>query len=263
MTAPEKIKARVRKLLSLAESQNVNEAAVAAAAAQGLIDQHNIDVAMLDGDEEVDAEPVNNANEFSAFDTKSKVVAWKWALLWAICEVNDCKPWSKTIYSDDTGYRRHFYAVGRPDDCAQVVALYRFVEEQIEYLAKNCGSTDRSYRNSFRHGAGAEVSGRLKREWHARRQALTEAAEEKVQAAAALTEGDGKNTALVLANTALVRAETAIQRLEKRPKKVAHFMEFKGMKYSSGSSSMSGGGFGAGRRAGQGVRTKTGQKSIG
>jgi hypothetical protein len=53
---------KVRKLLRLAESPNANEAALAAAKAQELIDAHNLSTALLveDGGEDVD-EPIETS----------------------------------------------------------------------------------------------------------------------------------------------------------------------------------------------------------
>ncbi len=255
----ERIKTKVRRLLSLAKSDNVNEAANAAAAAQALIDQHHIDLAMLDAPMQ-EEEIVNDARRFECFRTKKRCVAWKWSLLWSIAGINDCQPWSQTVYVDGA-MSRVFYVIGRPTDALQVVSLFTFVVAQIEYLSTHCEGKGRGYRNSFRHGAGTEVEDRLEQAHHDLHAKLEETAKAERKA---LT-GQADLFAAASKKTALVRAETAVARLAERGKKVEAFMEYSGLKYrtTSTSVSVSDGAFESGRAAGRTVRTSGSAKAIG
>lgn len=214
-----------------------------------------LDVEIVEGEE-----PVSDPIRFSCFTTKSRVVTWKWNLLWAVCEVNDCRPWSTSERTREHGLQRTFYAVGRPGDAQQVVELFTFIVAQIEYLASNHKRTDRAYLNSFRHGASTEVGNRLKADRSARRLALVEDAKVKD----ASRDGQGDLFAHAGKRTALVRAETALTRLEDRPKVVEDHMDYLGMSYGSPTQgTISGSGFGAGRSAGRTVRTSNTSKAIG
>jgi len=72
----------VRKLLALAESSNVHEAAAAARKAQRLMDEHNISMAELGEEKE--------SVECAVFSVDGGLGAWKAALITGISKINGC-----------------------------------------------------------------------------------------------------------------------------------------------------------------------------
>jgi hypothetical protein len=229
----DKIKDKIKKLLALTESDNVNEAANAAARAQALIDQHNIDVAMLD--EQPDDEEIIRGVKWVCFTVKKRMPSWRWGLLWGVAEVNDCQPWWDMNYTGGK-YHKDAYVIGRPTDCQNVQAMYQFIEGQIDYLASQRKGNGRAWINSFRLGAVSEIKRRLRHERDQRRLKLREEAEAKQ---AAHPE-----------SRALVRVETALARLEERAQKTEAWMDYHDMSYGKTTTRSSGTGFGAGRAAG-------------
>jgi hypothetical protein len=233
----------------LSKSDNVNEAATAAARAQKLIEQHRIDMAMLD--EAPEDEDIVRGIEWVCFTVKKRTPSWKHMLLWAIAEANDAKPWSRMEYEPSRGYRREYYVIGRPSDCQHVQTLYAFIEGQIEYLVKKSKGHGRAWNNSFRLGAVTEIDRRFKQQ----------RAEQRLKLEADAKDEQEKHPQ----SRALVRVQTALMRLDGRVKKVEHFMDYNDMRYVTGSAvTTSGGGFGAGRSAGAGIDISGGgRRSIG
>lgn len=239
----QKIEDKIKKLLRLATSANINEAAAAAGQAQALIEKYNIDLSMAeggDGGEPVrDWKPSDN-RDIALFVVKKRMPTWRWSLAWSVGEVNGCKPWSHSDYvtREDGSYswQRTAYLVGDPRDAAHATAIYHYIEAQIDALCKRKGAgLGRAWANSFRMGAVSEIGRRLEQASRAERKRL---------------KGEAKG------EQALVRVETAIARLDERGAKVAAFMEAMGMSYSSGGggSVSDGGGYSAGVKAGRSIK---------
>ncbi len=244
----EKIIDKIRKLLALAKSDNVNEAAAAAARAQAIIDNHKIDLALLQEEEqheEQPEEPVRRCLDFPLFAVARRIPAWKWDLAWSLCDANQCRPWSSTEYDEaEEKYARVCYVIGRTGDAQTVQYLHQYLAHEIDRLAKTHSGKGRTWLNNFRLGAVSEIERRLKLKKRYDRKALTRSAAES---------GD---------STALVKMESALARIEAQDKMVDKWMEAQDdMKYSSNSSDVyhDPDGFEQGRTAGASVSLGAGK----
>ena len=241
----QKIEDKIKKLLRLATSANVNEAAAAAGQAQALIEKYNIDLSMAEAEGDDGSEPVRDwkpadNRDIPLFVVKQRMPTWRWSLAWSVAEVNGCKPWSYSDYvtreDGSWGWQRTAYLVGDPRDAAHAAAIYQYIEAQIDALCKRKGAgMGRAWANSFRMGAASEIGRRLEQASRAERKRLK-------------GEAEGEQ--------ALVRVEAAIARLDERGAKVTAFMEAMEMSYSSGGggSVSDGGGYSAGVKAGRSIK---------
>jgi len=199
----DKIVERVRKLLALSKSDNVNEAANAAAAAQELMTRYEISTSVLAQTtaNDADDEPVETGLMYAGASTKFPT--WKGHLAAVVAQVNQCKAWRE-------GPALH--VVGRPSDASKVRALFVHIAVEIERLAsegsRERGSPGRTWVNNFRLGAVNAVNRRL-REAHQR-------AKDGMRTEAAALGGGG---------VALVRVNTAIARLDERDTAVVRYAE--------------------------------------
>lgn len=191
--APEAAVDRVRKLLALSESGNANEAAAAAAAAQRLMEQHGIDAAMLDVDE--DAEPDEPVDEHHVGDEGRRVAMWRNALSYALASANGCK----SVLRKQRRGPTKLVLIGRASDAAVVRYMYQYLTSEIDRLcdaeAHSRGRAGKTWRNSFRLGAVDVITERLEE--------AKQAARDERRAEA----GGG---------AALVRVDKAIARLDAR-----------------------------------------------
>ncbi len=201
----DKILERVRKLLALADSSNVNEAGNAAKQAQLLMSKHSISEAVVsvaaDADEDEDLE-VDVLHQIHG-----KVLpTWKGRLGVVLCEVNQCH-----CFRSENQQGKMLRIIGRPGDAETVRYLFSYIASEIDKLAlresEARGGAGRTWCNNFRLGAVAEVNSRL-READAEAQAAM-----KQEADAGDTMGSG--TALVVVNSAIAkldeRREEAVQ----------------------------------------------------
>jgi len=162
---------KIAKLLNLAEGKGAtaNEAAVAAAKAQELMDRHRLDRATIDAGSGPDSEQVG----FSKGDPLEKMgraVSWKLFLGGDLAAIHSCRlvvtPVGKTLKG-----RVELILIGRPSDTQVVSYLYTYLTREIERLTKFALVSMRGYfisrsdavewGRSFRLGAVAEVLDRL------------------------------------------------------------------------------------------------------
>jgi uncharacterized protein DUF2786 len=203
---------KVRKLLRLANSPNPNEAALAAAKAQQLIDEHKLSAALLVEETGVDGpdEPIENfARKDAPLDTGQKLDRWRIALAGAVSRANACR-----IYS----MGGNIEIVGRPSDVETVRYLFGYLKSETNQLVerdgKGCG---RTWRNNYRLGVVDTIQRKL---WAEREKFKREA------------------TAAVSANTAaLVRVNAALARIETKSKEVDTWVKANLKLYSNGRSS--------------------------
>lgn len=179
---------KVRKLLRLAGSPNEHEAALAAAKAQELIDQHQLQTALLSIDESTttssDDEPITNFAD-SPLDVSPAYARWRATLAVGIASHNGCRIWRQG---------GHLMIVGRPSDADAVRYLFGWLAGEVERLAtENGAGKGRTWRNNFRLGVIDTILRKL-REQH--RQWLDSTRAEATKA-----------NALVVVNKALVRIE--------------------------------------------------------
>ncbi len=200
--AEEKILDRVRKLLQLAQSDNVNEAANAAAQAQALMSKHAISSMMLDTRETPDE--AIEAHSLQATD-KRKKEAWKSSLSSVLCEVNNLKSYN---HRSREGFK--YMCIGRERDVQIARYLFVYLTREIERLCKNAaadnGGPGKTWCNNFKWGAASEINKRL-RESH-----KNTIASMRREANAGDTLGNG--TALMRINNALVKLEAVKTSIE-------------------------------------------------
>ncbi len=150
---PERLLARVRKLLALAESPNVHEAALAAAQAQALIDRHHLSELLA----EVDAEPITDGRQ-APLEAVKRPRRWRSILAAALAEANGCLAWQA-----ESGGLTALYILGRDRDRAVVAALFEGLARQIEWLsATHAPGARREVHDAFRIGAVEAIGDRLR-----------------------------------------------------------------------------------------------------
>jgi len=150
---------KVRKLLKLSESSNANEAALAAAKAQQLIDEHNLSAALLAVEtEEAEAnEPIEDTlRDSKPLDDQKKMQTWRYALAKVLAECNGCR-----IY----GFRGAIELVGHRSDADKVRYLYGYLIHETERLCNRDGDgCGRTWRNNYRLGVVDTIAIMLQRE---------------------------------------------------------------------------------------------------
>jgi hypothetical protein len=234
MTEQDKILDRVRKLLELAKSDNVNEAGNAAKQAQILMSRHAITEAMVDV--EADDDEAMEEIETGLLHREGRQLAtWKGRLGMVMCEVNQCK-----CYRNGPSLR----IIGRPSDATTVRYLFSYVAREIERLcaqeADLRGNPGRTWRNNFRLGATEEVNRRLREAHKEARAAMKQEAQD----------GDtlGNGVALVRVNSALAKLDARQEAAEDYGKRV-----LKLRKGSGSHSRYDSDGRAAGKRAGASI----------
>ncbi len=228
----EKIIDRIKKLLSLSESTNENEAALAAARAAELMLKHEIKAAQLCVE---DAEDVDTVR----VDESKQIVHWKSNLMAGLARSLGCMFFLQKHRQAGKVTTRYNVA-GQPSKVDTISYMYSYLVEEINRLADfayrrrlhrhhRIGMpvpSARGWKNAFRLGAAATISERLE----AQRKETHKAAED-----------DGQGAALVVVKQAEKAVDLYVARKYPRMGKSA------GATYSSGS------GYGAGKEAGKSV----------
>lgn len=153
----EKALDRVRKLLALATSPNVHEAATAAAQAQALITRHRLEQ-WLDAERDAadDPDPIADASD-APLEVARKLRPWKVVLAGALAEVNGC-----VSYTLDRGDDQAIVLVGRARDRAAVETLWAWAVKRVEWLSATHGEgKSRRWHEAFRVGAVDVLARRL------------------------------------------------------------------------------------------------------
>lgn len=132
---------KIRRLRALSTSSNVHEAAAAAAAAERLIQEHNIDEAEL---EVIEVVPVAETSVVFG----KRLVTWQGMLVMAIEKNHGCAGY----YKHDSG-NAIWVTVGRPQDIETVKYLFAWLSTEIVRLSASVRG--RRERNSFCMGAVA------------------------------------------------------------------------------------------------------------
>lgn len=151
----EKLLDRIRRLLRLAESPNVHEAATAAATAQELMARHRIEAAALDP-----AAATEGIVDFrdEPLESSKRLRPWKTILADVVARANGCR-----IYQLSHGKLDDVVLVGRPEDAELVRALYAELVKRVECLTRQHGeSRDRAFCNAFRLGVVTTLEERLR-----------------------------------------------------------------------------------------------------
>jgi hypothetical protein len=193
--------------LRLAERAGTpDEAAVAAAKAQKIIDDYKLDISNLEFDSEQLKEDKEEVKDFGYADPLDDVKygnyreSWTLRLASIVAHHNQCA--IRYQKKQDKGIR--IRAVGRPSDVQALRYLYSFFRRQIEELtAQNCKGNSSTFKGEFCVGCIETLSKKLDEQAEA---TVTEVKERYA--------GDEK---------ALVRVNQAVSRLEKRKEDVDDF----------------------------------------
>lgn len=144
---------KIRKLLALSKSDNANEAAAAAGAAQRLMQEHRIAEAELEGDSEPQERASLATDPIDTFGEQAPI--WKGSLCNGLTKLHGCECWTSSK-RDGARVVRCMLIVGRPSDVASVRYLYAWLVSEIERLAqRHAMGKGRTFANSYRMGAVA------------------------------------------------------------------------------------------------------------
>lgn len=145
---------RVQKLLALASSPNIHEAAAAAKRAQAMIEEHRLE-ALLD-QEAQDEEAITEGRE-SPLEESRRLRRWKVLLASALGENNGC-----IAYTTRRGGLTSLLLAGRDVDRAAVLAMWSWLVARIEWASATEGAgQSRRWHDGFRVGAAEVVATRL------------------------------------------------------------------------------------------------------
>lgn len=230
MTHDEALK-KVAKLLRLAESDNANEAALAAAMAQRLMDRHQLRADDLNGPD-LGEEPDEPIREFEApldGEGAKRITTWRVRLAVAIAQRNRCRVFLRSHATR---------LVGRPSDAETVRYLFAYLSREVDRLAKrDAKGNGFAWTNNYRLGVVETIDTKLKE------QEKTTRAEVRQEAAAT-------------SSSALVRVDRSIERMDRLSRATDEWVRVN-MKLGRGRASSEGyrhDAREAGRRAGQEIR---------
>ena len=192
--------------MKLAQSSNPNEAALAAAKAQEIIDRYNLDVNQLGYDsaqEQLDKEPIVDFGYGDPLDYPKYSFAGFLRLASIVSRHNGCR----NILGKDSARGTRIRIVGRPRDVQTARYMYAMLKQSIEELQKKCCNAGHSagYRNQFWLGCVDAISIKLE--------------ESRKQTFETLRQEQGHNP------LALVRVNNAISKMENKSKLVHEWMQ--------------------------------------
>ncbi|MAH50128.1 hypothetical protein CMI37_30185 [Candidatus Pacearchaeota archaeon] len=235
---PVRIGEKIANLLRLAKSDNVNEAAMAAARAQRLMDKYKIEVALesLADDDFPDEDIINCQDPIERLNQRCM---WKTLLADSIGTANQCN-----VYTQGGDIK----IVGRPTDINVVRYLYAYLVREVNRLCdRDCKGCGRTFRNNFRLGAHSAL-----------KKKLSQQKEDTIADARQRATG-------VPDSRALVRVDQALAKIEQRKKDVETWMK-KNMRMGTASASRSNynrDAYEAGQRAGGSIQITRARGSLG
>lgn len=158
MTTQEAID-KARKLLALAAgSTNPNEAAIAAARAQEILDRHRLSEAMLEAEDSTSKETVDFGLPLEELKKSS---TWKGRLARSVAEANSCMVY---ITSSGRSFEKKvsIQIVGRPSDIAKTQYMYSYLVSETDRLTQANGKGQgKTWCNNYRLGIVDAVHERL------------------------------------------------------------------------------------------------------
>lgn len=148
---------RVRKLLALADSPNVHEAAAAAGKAQALIAAHRLE-AVLAAEAAVDEAAQDDPIEQEVLETARRMRRWKTVLAAGLADANGCLAFTRP----GRGRAQDLVLAGRAADRAAFHALWSWLVQTLTWLsASHGGGKGKRWHDDFRVGAALAVCERL------------------------------------------------------------------------------------------------------
>lgn len=174
---------KIRKLLRLGESNNENESAAAIAAAQKLMDKHNISEMMLNINKP-DTEQIDSPSD-PLWKGKHSRSQWRSRLASILANANSCKIYLRVP---------DIHVVGRPSDISSVRYLFAYCESEIERLSSRY-KNGKSWANNYKMGVCDAIESKLK---EARTEARNELMLERgSEAGAAIVRIDNRGTEVI------------------------------------------------------------------
>jgi len=242
---------KIKRLLALAGSDNVHEAALAAKTAQKLMARHNIETAALTVMYDCERETqIEIEEEVLAAVSGKRLAAWKTALCATVARLNGCSAYSQWFAGD-----QRVVFVGTRSDSKAACYISTWLISEIDRLTKleraKRGTQGRGYYHSFRLGAAHEIARRLK-------EANRDAAEESREMARAADRVQGTSTQLVKVEAALVRIEDKLTRAQDFIKRKHPDMKSRGASRAR----INGSAFAEGKRAGGSVSLTDGRAAL-
>jgi hypothetical protein len=204
MTRDEALR-KVASLLKLANSNNANEAALAAQRAQEIMAKFKLDAALLDAgpSAEPDEPIVDFARKGAPLHESARKSGWRVRLAFFVAKANGC-----VIYLSTGRGQSAIQIVGRPSDADTVRYLFAYLANETDRLAereaRGCG---RTWANNFRLGVVDTIGTKLGEA----QKAVNEAARSEA------TNANNPN--------ALVRVNTAIERVAAKQSAVQQWMD--------------------------------------
>lgn len=162
-TIPESLKARIQKLLALANDSrgNENEAASASAKVQALLAQYNLE--MSDVQESDDATIDNpDAEREKSESVKTSATQWQVDLMASLARNNFCLHWTRTTRETGRGHgaTRAHSLIGRRVNVTTTIQTYEYLTATMERLNPYADKRTISHR-SWHEGCAARVAQRL------------------------------------------------------------------------------------------------------
>ena len=233
---------RCRSSVALARSENPNEAAAAAAAADRLIQEHGLAEAQLQADGKQAAETVTEDQSPLAAWT-GKTPTWQRILASGLARHYDCASYLVWIRSNTLAHK----IIGRPSDLATVRYMWGWLSVEIERLAQLHKGEGRSWLDSFRRGAVQGVLYKLDES----KRAAREEVQAKARVVAAINPDLQTNTSSALAIYDRRREEAVDAMKELHPDVAERMKRSRGGRSFNGPSRHDA--FGEGKRAGSNI----------
>lgn len=168
---------KINKLLNLSKSNNVNEAAAAAAAADRLMQNYRISAVELSSSNK-EEEPITLIEEY--LHTSGRLVLWKNVLAGVLCDHYGCAYFIQTVPSNKDGVRGTVKALrvfGCQSDFDIVKYMYGYLTTEIERLTKlEASGKGHTFSQSYSLGAVQGIRDQLNKSIEKMRQENTSSA---------------------------------------------------------------------------------------
>lgn len=137
---------KIRKLQRLSKSSNANEAALAAAKAQEVLDRYQLTMELVNKAEKKELS-IDQIGEQDTLDASKRSTSWKDSLAITIAANNQCRILFKKIRP-----YVHTIVIGTREDSYNVRFMYVYLSFIIETIAKEHSGKGHVYINSFKIG---------------------------------------------------------------------------------------------------------------